>query len=146
MPTTLTIEGQLFGRGRALFPDLSRPAPPEWDTRDTPLTLRDLISEIVREQVTAFRERREDRRFLHALTAAQIETAAARGKVDLGGRTEDEPDADPDAAVANALLAFEDGLYYVFVDNEHRTSLDDTITLRAESRVTFLRLVALAGG
>ncbi len=64
----------------------------------------------------------------------------------MGGRIEEEPDADPSAAVAAALLAFEDGLYYVFVDNEHRTSLDDEIRLRTESRVTFLRLVALAGG
>ncbi len=143
-PTTLVIEGQLFGRNRSLFPDLSLPVPPQW--QDAPLTLRDLVTEIVLEQVRAFQERRADRRFLHALTAAQIESGAERGKIDLGGRTDEEPDVDPDAAVAAALLAFEDGLYYVFVDNEHRTSLDDQIKLRTESRVTFLRLVALAGG
>jgi len=145
-PTTLVIEGQLFGRNRSLFPDLSLPVPPEWQTAEAPLTLRDLIREIVQEQVKAFGERRADRRFLHALTSAQIADGALRGKIDLGGRTEDEPDVDPAAAVAAALLAFEDGLYYVFVDNEHRTSLSDEIKLRTESRVTFLRLVALAGG
>ena len=144
-PTTLVIDGQLFGRNRALFPDVSLPVPAEWQA-DAPLTLRDLIAGIVREQVKAFGERRADRRFLHALSAAQIEAGAERGKIDMGGRTEDEPDVDPDAAVATALLAFEDGLYYVFMDNEHRTSLDDAIKLRTETRVTFLRLVALAGG
>ena len=144
-PTTLVIEGQLFGRNRSLFPDLSLPVPPLWQT-DAPLTLRDLITEIVSEQVRAFQERRADRRFLHTLTASQIEGGVERGKIDMGGRTEEEPDVDPDAAVAAALLAFEDGLYYVFVDNEHRTSLNDEIKLRTESRVTFLRLVALAGG
>lgn len=143
-PTTLLIEGQLFGRNRSLFPDLSLPVPPSW--HEAPLTLRDLVTEVVREQVKAFQERRADRRFLHALTAAQIAEGVERGKIDSGGRTEDEPDVDAEAAVAAALLAFEDGLYYVFVDNEHRTSLDDSIKLRTESRVTFLRLVALAGG
>ena len=144
-PTTLVIEGQLFGRSRSLFPDLSLPVPPQWQN-DAPLTLRDLITEIVREQVKAFGERRADRRFLHALTSTQITDGVERGKIDMGGRTEDEPDVDANAAVATALLAFEDGLYYVFVDNEHRTNLNDEITLRTESRVTFLRLVALAGG
>ena len=144
-PTTLVIEGQLFGRSRSLFPDLSLPVPPKWQTADAPLTLRDLITEIVLEQVKAFGERRADRRFLHALTSTQIADGVERGKVDMGGRTEDEADVDPNAAVATALLAFEDGLYYVFVDNEHRTRLTDEIKLRIESRVTFLRLVALAG-
>ncbi len=48
-PTTLVVEGQLFGRNRSLFPDLSLPVPPEWQT-DAPLTLRDLITGIVVEQ------------------------------------------------------------------------------------------------
>ena len=111
-----------------------------------PLTLRDLITRIVLEEVQAFRERRAERRLIRALTETQIAEGVGRGKVEMGGR-EDEPDvADSEAAVATALLAFEDGLYYVFVDNEHRLSLDKEIRLRTESRVTFLRLVALAGG
>jgi hypothetical protein len=141
----LTIEGQQFGRGRALFPDFSFPLPPEWTAPGVSVTLRDLIVRIVREEVQNFQQRRSKRRFLHTLTATQIADGAARGKVDMGGR-EDEPDADPEQAVATALLAFEDGLYYVFVDNEHRVSLDQTVQLSADSRVTFLRLVALAGG
>ena len=146
-PTMLVIEGQLFGRNRSLFPDFALPVPPEWQAADAAqTTLRDLVTEIVLEQVKLFGERRADRRFLHALTSTQIADGVERGKVDMGGRTEDEADVDPNAAVATALLAFEDGLYYVFVDNEHRTSLNDEITLRTESRVTFLRLVALAGG
>ncbi len=142
---TLTIEGQQFGRGRALFPDFSFPLPPEWIVPGASITLRDLIVRIVREEVQNFQQRRSERRFLHSLTATQIAGGAARGKVDMGGR-EDEPDADPEQAVATALLAFEDGLYYVFVDNEHRVGLDETVQLSADSHVTFLRLVALAGG
>jgi hypothetical protein len=146
MQSTLLIEGRMFGRNRSLFPDWSMPAPPEWLTPGSPLTLRDLISGIVREEVKSFQERREQRRLIHALTETQIAEGVARGKVDMGGREEAEADADPDKAVATALLAFEDGLYYVFVDAEHRLDLGEEIRLRSESRVTFLRLVALAGG
>ncbi len=144
-PPMLTIEGQQFGRGRALFPDFSFPLPPEWVAPGASVTLRDLITRIVREEVHNFQQRRSERRFLHSLTAKQIADAAVRGKVDMGGG-EEEPDADPEQAVATALLAFEDGLYYVFVDNEHRLSLDEAVSLSSDSRVTFLRLVALAGG
>ena len=31
MQSTLLIEGRMFGRNRALFPDWSMPAPPEWE-------------------------------------------------------------------------------------------------------------------
>ncbi len=144
-PPTLTIEGQQFGRGRALFPDFSFPLPPEWTAPGASLTLRDLIVLIVQQEVHNFQQRRSERCFLHSLTAKQIADGAARGKVEMGGR-EDEPDTDAELAVATALQAFEDGLYYVFVDNEHRVSLDETVRLSADSRVTFLRLVALAGG
>ena len=144
-PHTLLIEGRLFGRSRALFPDWSLPVPPEWASPCAPLTLRGLITRIVREEVRAFQERRSERRFLHVLTASQVAEGVARGKVDMGGR-EEESGADPEQAVAAALLAFEDGLYYVFVDDEHQQGLNEPVRLRTESRVTFLRLVALAGG
>ena len=144
-PPVLRIEGRQFGRSRALFPDWSFPLPPEWTAPGTSLTLREMVTRIVREEVAAFQERRSERRFLHALTAAQIAEGAVQGKIDMGGR-EEEPDADADQAVATALLAFEDGLYYVFVDDEHRQTLDEVGSLRTDSRVTFLRLVALAGG
>ena len=63
----------------------------------------------------------------------------------MGGR-EEEPDVDPEQAVETALLAFQDGLYYVFVDEQQVTELDAPVPLRAASRLMFLRLVALAGG
>jgi hypothetical protein len=70
----------------------------------------------------------------------------ARGKVDAGGREGASAEVDERAAVETALLAFEDGLYFVFVDDAQQESLDGEVRLRPDSRVTFLRLVALAGG
>jgi predicted polyphosphate/ATP-dependent NAD kinase len=143
MPATITIEGKVAGRRRPLFDDWAVPLP---EDAEQGLTLRDLIARVVRAEVAAFQERRERRRLVQALTREEVERGAARGKVDTGGREEAEPDADPEAAVAAALQAFEDGLYYVFIDGEQVEALERPVAVRAESRVTFLRLVALAGG
>ena len=146
MQDTITIEGKQFGRGRALFPAWQMPLPPtEERSSGGRLTLRDLITRIVREEVTAFRERQERRLTVEALTKQQIAEGVAKGKVDMGGR-EALQEVDEQAAVDAALLAFEDGLYYVFVDAAQQESLDAEVFLRPDSRVTFLRLVALAGG
>jgi hypothetical protein len=44
------------------------------------------------------------------------------------------------------LQAFEDGLYFVFIDEVQQTNLDSEVFLKANSKVIFLRLTALVGG
>ncbi len=144
MQAILTIEGKTFGRSRALFPDWTMGIDGIVETSKR-LSLGELIARIVREQVRMFGERQAQKRLVNALTESAIAEAAARGKVDMGGR-DDGSEVDPDAAVATALQAFQDGLYFVFVDDLHIDDLDLPVRLRLESRVTFLRLVALAGG
>ena len=51
-----------------------------------------------------------------------------------------------DVAVARAVEAFDDGLYYVVVDGAVVSELDAPLTLTADSRLRLVRLVALAGG
>jgi|SRR5579871_4613595 len=142
---TITIEGKVFGQKRPLFGDRALPLPPEWEDGSERLTLRDFIARIVREEVNAFRERQEARRFVQTLTQADIQRGLMKGKVDMGGRDEVQ-EVDAEAAVANALLAFEDGLYYVFLDEVQQESLDQEVHVHLDSKVTFLRLVALVGG
>lgn len=144
MPSTLTIEGKVPGKSRPLFDDWRLPLPPEWEGGE-PITLRDLLMRVVREEVRAFKDRQEARRTIRALTHADIQSGLMKGKVDSGGR-ELTQEVDEEAAVATALQAFEDGIYYVFVDDEQAESLDAEVHLRPDGRVTFLRLVALAGG
>ncbi|NLS80168.1 MAG: hypothetical protein GXY76_23265 [Chloroflexi bacterium] len=79
------------------------------------------------------------------LTSGEIAQGLAAGKVDTGGH-EARQTVDPQAAVATALQAFEDRLYLVFVDGQQQMSLDAAIALAPGSRVSFVRLVALAGG
>jgi hypothetical protein len=142
---TIIIESKLVGHRKSLIPDWRIPLPPERNETGALITLRDLITRIVGEEVEAFQQRQEQRRLLHVLTARQIEQAVISGKVDMGGRELDQP-IDPPVAVATALQAFADGLYYVFIDDEQQNDLEHEVYVHPNSRVTFIRLVALAGG
>lgn len=140
----LTISGKALGRKKPLFADFSVPFPPDLGDGGA-ITLRDLISRVVRHEVDAFRQRQQDRKFLHALTARQIEEGAARGKIDMGGHDIDQK-VDVDQAIGTALEAFEDGLYLVVLDGQEQRSLDAQLFLQPDSRLAFVRLTMLAGG
>jgi hypothetical protein len=140
----LTIAGKALGKKKPLFADFSVPFPPDLGDGGS-TTLRDLITRVVRHEVDAFKNRQEERKFLKALSAKEIADGAVKGKIDMGGR-DLEQNVDVDSAIAVALEAFEDGLYLVIVDEEDLRSLDAQIFLKPDSRVTFVRLVMLAGG
>jgi hypothetical protein len=61
MPATITISGQLLGRTKPLFTDWRVPLPPDIFDNGKRLTLRDLLTRIVLEEVEAFRTRQEQR-------------------------------------------------------------------------------------
>ena len=140
----VTIDVRAPGRRRPLIPQWQIPLPPDAADRAEPLTLRALIARIVRDEVAAFRARQADRRLVHVLTADEVAEGAARGKVDMGGRTLDQ-EVDEGRAVGTALQAFEDGLYLVLIDGREQRDLDEQVFLGPDSSVTFLRLVMLAG-
>ncbi len=143
---TLTIEGKRFGRGaKALFPNFRMTLPDAWHGGAT-ITVRDLLDAVVRSEVAAFQTRQEARTVLQTLSPAQIAEGVAKGKIDSGGREDERQPVDADESVKVALQSFEDGLYYVLINDDQKTSLSDSFTVTAETRVTFLRLVALAGG
>jgi hypothetical protein len=145
MPIAITVEGKMLGQRKPLFSDWWIDLPPEGEDASERLTLRALITRLVREEVRAFGGRQEQRRLTRVLTKTEIDERVARGKVDMGGH-DDAGIIDPEAAVAAALQAFEDGLYHVFIDDEQQQKLEGEVYLKPQSRVTFLRLVALVGG
>src|SRR5690606_2492367 len=107
-------------------------------------TLRELIGFIVAAEVEAFRKRNEARRLDRVLSAAEIEEGEARGRISPEGRG--TPGAvDTEEAVAAAIQAFEDGLYLVVIDGQEHRDLEAQVFLRPDSRITFIRLVFLAG-
>jgi hypothetical protein len=145
MPIKLAIDARLLGQKRPLLADWAVTLPLDLSAQQAVLPLRDILTQVVLAEVVAFRERQEQRRLARIMGPGQIEAGVAAGKVDAAEHEFNQV-VDADAAVATALQAFEDGLYFVFVEGAQVSSLDETITLRPELHLSFLRLVALAGG
>jgi hypothetical protein len=110
------------------------------------LTLQDFLTRVVLQEVEAFKNRQEERKLARVLSKEEIDAGAVKGKIDAGGLEREIQEVDPASAVENALVAFKDGFYYVFVDEKQALSLEETITLNDNSHVLFLRLVPLVGG
>jgi hypothetical protein len=145
MSSTFTVEGKVAGQKRPVFSDWRLELPPQMAERGDSLKLRDLISSIVASEVEAFRNRQQARRLALVMSSRDIEKNVKAGKVVPGERDFNQT-VDLDDAVGVALQAFEDGLYFVFIDEVQQTDLDGEVFLKADSRVVFLRLTALAGG
>lgn len=152
--TTIHVEARIIGKRRLTTPwDVS--IPPEL-LRETagaeyPFRLRDLIVYLVREEIHAFQQRREEHRLLHVLRPPEIAEAARQGKIALGGVGHLPPEqhhaqVDENVAVQVALQGFLDGLYLVFLDGQQQRDLDAPVQPQPTSTLLFLRLVALAGG
>ena len=139
----LTISGKSIGKKNPLFADFSVPVP-SFDGNE--LTLRALIDSVVRHEVVEFQKRQEDRQFIRVLTQREIDAGAKAGKIESGGSEVAPQEVDADEAVEAALLAFQDGIYLVSIDDEQIRELDHVLDLKPESRVTFVRLTQLAGG
>ena len=107
--------------------------------------LRTVIDAVVRAEIREFRRRAEEQRFVRVLTEQALAEAVETGTVRFGD-VERTAEVDDEAAVAAALLAFEDGLFEVFVDEEPVAGLDDEVALASTTKLLFLRLVPLAGG
>ena len=140
----VTIETRAVGRRRPLLPSWQLPTPPEPAAREEPLTLRALITRIVHEEVAAFRQRQADRRFVRVLSERQLSEGALAGRIDPAAHDHVDK-VDAGAAVATALVGFEDGLYLVVIDGKEHRDLDEQVFLGPDTVVTFLRLVMLSG-
>jgi len=118
--------------------------PLEIEDLSHPSSLRELIVAVVKKQVDDFNSRKEAPELMKYLTPAEIEQSAQTGKVDFGHSHNNEK-ADLTKAIDTALLAFEDGMYCIFLDDEQIEKLDDTFSITPESTFAFVRLAFLAG-
>src|SRR4051794_16698695 len=126
MATAFKVEAAVPGRKRAGTAehtlDLDLPV-------GQPVPLRTIVDAVVRAEVAAFRARAEEQRFVRVLTETALAEGIAAGAVRSGG-SERATEVDVEQAVATALLAHQDGLYKVIVDDEPVDSLDVPVTLR----------------
>lgn len=145
MSITVMVEGKVAGQKRPLFTDWRIDLPPVWETSGDRLKLRDLISAIVSKEVGEFKNRQEARKLDRIMSRAEIETGVVKGKIDPEAKDLKQV-VNLEAAIATALEAFTDGLYFVFIDGIQQTNLESEVYLKPNSKVVFLRLTALAGG
>lgn len=145
MSATLTVNARALGRRVPLLADWAVPFPPQVGDGGA-ISLRDLIAQIVRNEVSAFKERQHRQRFLQVLSEKQIADGAAAGAIRSGGSEIPEQAVNPEVAISTALQAFEDGLFLVIIDEQELRDLNAEVAIKPGSRITFLRMTLLAGG
>ena len=106
-------------------------------------TTKDLITELVKINVEKFNKKIDDKDILSIMTNEYIAEAARSGKI--GDEVHGDKKANLEKALDTAYLAFEDGLYCIFINDEQSEKLDDSLNLKDGDILTFIRLTMLAG-
>ena len=105
---------------------------------------RELITELVKSGVAAYKEKTEQPEILKCLTKEEIADKAQSGKISFGA-VYNEKTADPAHAIDNAIQCFEDGIYRIFLNDRALETLDEQLTVTQNDTFTFVRLTMLAG-
>lgn len=106
-------------------------------------TTKDLITELVKINVEKFNKKIDDKNILSIMTNENIAKAARIGKI--GDEVHGDKKANLEKALDTAYLAFEDGLYCIFINDEQSEKLDDSLNLKDGDILTLIRLTMLAG-
>lgn len=139
-PMQLTISAKQLGRKQPL---ITQQVIDIEDIGPRP-TVAELIEAVVLQQVAAFNSKPNEINLLPVMGKQAIDNRADSGKVGFGS-IYNEAKADPSKAVATALLAFQDGMFVLFADEEEYTKPDQVIHLQEHTVITFIRLTFLAG-
>jgi len=154
----ITITGRLIGMTKPLFADWSIAVESYLDGNDD-WTVRELIEMIIREEFDAFERAPYERDFLRAVNADRVTIASTDSKdTDAGDPILDdleiaEPvvlaagspgqDVDVESAIENTWRAFAEEIFLILLDEDEKFDLDESIQVRADSRLTIVRVVPL---
>ena len=116
----------------------------EFKLEDNINNLEDLIVQIVKSEVARFNDKQDNPQIISFLSEQAISQKAIDGKVDFGDNANKDK-AIESVAIENALLAFSDGLFVVFVDDEEIKELNKNIKIDESSEIVFMRLTFLTG-
>ena len=143
VPVAVSVRAKVTGRRRA-----GADHPLSLDLPGGAIPAAHFLEAVVRAEVAAYERRAQERTFLRVLTEHSLRDELETGAVRLGGDQAVAPmsEADVSAAVAEVLLAFDDGLFKLFLDEREVEAADTAVTVRDGSQALFLRLVPLAGG
>ncbi|MFC9706553.1 hypothetical protein ACFTRD_00175 [Paenibacillus sp. NPDC056933] len=111
---------------------------------ETTDTLRQLIKNMVAQQVKVLQDKNDDAEWLAYLMPEDIQEQGAAGKVGFGAIYNQEiPNVE--GAMDTAVTAYEDGLFKVFLNDEELQGLDEPLMLQEDDNVVFIRFTMLAG-
>ncbi|MBF7073992.1 hypothetical protein ISG33_11330 [Glaciecola sp. MH2013] len=118
----------------------------------SPSSLQELIEACVRSEVRRYNEKRRESELAdtgHAsltsfLSSQQISDQLEHGKVSFGDIT-NKTIVDENKAIEDAILAFKDGLFLVFLDDQELATLNSLIRLTESTNLTFVKMVFLTG-
>lgn len=107
-------------------------------------TLEGIIKAFVTSNVQDFNAKIESNTILAFLTPSEIQNQSESGKIGFNN-IENTTKADITKSIENALQAFEDGIFLVFIDDEEVKLLNEKIELNSSSTIVFIRMTFLAG-
>lgn len=110
----------------------------------SPRTLRELIAGLVEWNIRGLLEKQQQVALVPYLTAEEVQEQAEIGKVGFGAVYNDGV-PDVQQAVDTAILAFEDGLYRVFVCEREIGELDEPLALKEDDEIVLILFTMLAG-
>lgn len=111
---------------------------------ENPQNLEELLITCVKNQVEAFNSKRTEVNVIGFLSPAKIQEKAQSGKIEFGELANTDL-ANLQKAIDNVFLAFQDGLFLVFVDDNEITALETPLELHSQSVIAFIRMTFLVG-
>lgn len=103
-------------------------------------TVRELIEKFVQICVTQF----NDKKVVDYLLTSEIEDTSDIGKIDFGDK-ENKIKQDLQKAIDNAVQSYEDGIYRIFINKNELGKIDESVSIKNDDELTFVRLTMLAG-
>ena len=134
----ITVNTKAVGKLRACV------SKTELELDGAPETVRSLICLAVDACAGDYMRRAQSGEVLRVLTDERLSAMADQGKISFGS-VYGEAKVGIEAARANALQCFEDGIYRIFIDGRQLERLDEKIALAGDSELTFVRLTMLSG-
>ncbi len=107
-------------------------------------TLEDLITQLVTHNVNSFNKEIETNKILSFLSPNEIQNQSITGKIGFG-EIENKTKANINSSIENALQAFEDGIFVVFIDDDEVKTIKEPLAIKESSSITFIRMTFLTG-
>ena len=129
---------QLGARGKKVVPV-------PFEIEGNPATVGELIAATAKKCAEEYNERvRKGETMISPLSEREINDMAGVGRITFGICNVDK-EQDVDKAIDNALLAFQDGLFCLFINGIQMTEAGQETALKEDDVLTFIRLTMLAG-